>query len=121
SRGRLPGRARRPVAILVPPLPRLGREQEDGRRVHEPHLASLGFPVTGQRSVAMTGAVDASAAAHLLRVDGQEDLCFALWYPSRGSSRATALVERLILPRDGERNVHGNVSFGPAFLERALG
>lgn len=77
--------------------------------------------MTGQCSVAMTGAVDAAAAAHLLRADGQEDLCFALWYPSRGASRTTALIERLILPRDGERNVHGNVSFEPAFLERALG
>ncbi len=73
------------------------------------------------RSAAMSGGVDAAARAHLLCPDGQEDLCFALWYPSRGASRTTALIERLILPRDNERNVHGNVSFEPAFLERALG
>lgn len=68
----------------------------------------------------MTEAVEVAARRHLLRADGQEDLCFALWYPSRGETRSTALIERLILPRRGERNVHGNASFEPAFLERAL-
>lgn len=60
------------------------------------------------------------AHSHLLRPDRQEDLCFALWYPSRGHKRLTALIQRLILPGKGDRNVHGNVSFEPAFLERAL-
>lgn len=47
-------------------------------------------------------------------------MCFALWHPSRGRSRTTALIYRLVLPRDSERNVHGNASFQPAFFERAL-
>lgn len=68
----------------------------------------------------MTQSVEAAARAHLLRRDRQEDICFALWHPSRGASRTTALLERLILPRPGERHVHGNASFEPAFLERAL-
>jgi hypothetical protein len=68
----------------------------------------------------MTGEISNAARAHLLRADGQEDLCFALWHPSRGRSRATALIYRLILPRAGDRNVHGNASFEPAFFERAL-
>jgi molybdopterin-synthase adenylyltransferase len=72
-------------------------------------------------SVAMIGAVDAAARAHLLRTDGQEDLCFALWRPSQGRSRQTALLQRLILPGPGDRNVHGNVSFNADYLERVLG
>jgi molybdopterin/thiamine biosynthesis adenylyltransferase len=73
-----------------------------------------------QRSVAMSGAVDLAAREHLLRSDRQEDICFGLWRISKGQSRTTALVERLILPREGERNVHGNASFEPIFLERAM-
>jgi molybdopterin/thiamine biosynthesis adenylyltransferase len=72
------------------------------------------------RSVAMTTDFDQAARAHLLREDRQEDLCFALWRRSIGRTRTTALIVRLILPREGERNVHGNASFEPAFLERAM-
>jgi hypothetical protein len=69
----------------------------------------------------MTEQVEFEARKHLLRADGQEDLCFALWRPSQGHGRRSALIQRLILPNDGERNVHGNVSFEPAYFERALG
>jgi hypothetical protein len=75
----------------------------------------------GERGVAMTSHVDDLARTHLLRADGQEDLCFALWNPSRGRERTSALIERLILPQAGDRLLHGNVSFTPQFLERALG
>ncbi len=71
-------------------------------------------------SVAMTEEVACLARNHLLRVDCQEDLCFALWYPSQSKHRITALIQRLILPGNGDRNIHGNVSFEPAFLERSL-
>jgi molybdopterin-synthase adenylyltransferase len=73
-----------------------------------------------ERSVAMTGELSSVAQQHLLRKDGQEDLCFALWHPSRGKERNTALVRRLIFPETGDRNVHGNVSFEAAYFERAL-
>lgn len=72
-------------------------------------------------STAMTEAVEQMARSHLLRIDGQEDLCFALYRVSRGRSRKTALVYQLLLPDPGDRVVHGNVSFNPKFLERALG
>jgi hypothetical protein len=71
-------------------------------------------------SVALAGQLDESARKHLLRADHQEDLTFAIWRPSTGQTRKTALIERLILPGDGDRTVHGNVSFHPAYLERAL-
>jgi hypothetical protein len=73
-----------------------------------------------ERSAALTMDVDRVAREHLLRRDRQEDLCFALWFPSRGRTRTTALIHRLILPREGDRNVHGNASFEHAFFERAL-
>jgi molybdopterin-synthase adenylyltransferase len=71
-------------------------------------------------SAAFPEPVDESARRHLLRDDRQEDLCFALWHPSSGFTRKSALIERLILPSPRERNVHGNVSFEPAYFERAL-
>lgn len=71
-------------------------------------------------SVAMTEAVAKEASGHLLRADGQEDLCFALWRPSTGASRRTAIVYRLLLPVAGDRNVHGNASFEPQYFQRAL-
>ena len=68
----------------------------------------------------MTAAVHETVRGHLLRNDGQEDLCFAVWYPSQGATRTTAVLQRLILPLPGERNVHGNASFEPQFFVRAM-
>src|SRR5882672_1449882 len=68
----------------------------------------------------MTERVNNTLVHHLVRADGQEDLCFALSRPSRGRTRLTALVYDVILPREGEREVHGNVSFQPAYIERVL-
>ena len=71
-------------------------------------------------SVAIPSTVHQEAMSHLIRSDCQEDLCFALWYPSHGSERKTALIRELILPKKGERQVHGNASFSSAYFERAL-
>lgn len=72
------------------------------------------------RSVALVEDLDHAAATHLLRADGHEDLCFALWRPSTGALRTTAIVQRLLLPLEGERLVHGNVSFTPEYFERGI-
>lgn len=72
-------------------------------------------------AAALPHPVHTQAVAHLLRADRQEDLCFALWFPSRGTSRTTALLERLVLPGCNDRRVHGNVSFLPQYFERAIG
>lgn len=71
-------------------------------------------------SVALTSATNDVLKTHLLRTDGQEDLCYALWRPGQGAHRMTALVSGPILPVDGERHVHGNASTTGEFLGRAL-
>jgi hypothetical protein len=72
------------------------------------------------RSLALTSSVDTALFHHLRRADGQEDLGFALWRPSQGRDRLTALITEPILPEPGDREVHGNASFSPAYFERAL-
>lgn len=69
-------------------------------------------------SAAFTEAVNDELLIHLLRADGQEDLTFALYTPSTGRTRTTALIHTVILPEEGERAVHGNASFHPAYLKR---
>lgn len=72
-------------------------------------------------SIAFTSKIHREAMGHLIRGDGQEDLCFGIWYPSEGQNRTTALLYRLLLPQTGDRRVHCNASFLPAYFERALG
>jgi len=58
---------------------------------------------------------------HLIRHDRQEDLCFALWNPSCGTERTSALIQSVVLPKSGDRTVHGNASFNSQYLERVIG
>ena len=77
-----------------------------------------------RRDVALTAAVDREAQDHLLRHyrcgRQQEDLCLGLWYPSRGNNRLTAILADLILPKDGEVHLHGNVSFEGRYITRGI-
>lgn len=74
--------------------------------------------------VALTAQADSVARDHLLQHyrhnTEQEDLCFALWRPSTGADRRTALIDELMLPAKGDRLLHGNTSFSPDYLIRAL-
>lgn len=74
--------------------------------------------------VAFTADAVAQAAEHLLahydHDNDQEDLCFGLWRPSSGATRQTALISEIILPEPGDQNLHGNVSFEPAYHGRAI-
>ncbi|WP_411557473.1 ThiF family adenylyltransferase [Plantibacter sp. MPB07] len=70
-------------------------------------------------SVAMTGEAEAAMRDHLIRDDGQEEVLIATYALSTGVERTTALIRSIILPRDGERLVHGNASFTSAYVLRA--
>lgn len=71
-------------------------------------------------SVAMTAETAAALAAHLDKGAHQEDLIFALWRPSPGNERYTAILTELIYPEDGDRILEGNCSFTPDYLLRVL-
>ena len=58
--------------------------------------------------------------SHLKRGHLQEDLCFALWSPSTGNDRTTAIVHDVILPGADERDLHGGASVHPDYLTRCV-
>lgn len=70
-------------------------------------------------SVAMTGVLHAAMREHLIRGDGQEDVLAATYVLSTGNRRTTALLRTVILPRQGERLLHGTASFTSAYVLRA--
>ena len=74
--------------------------------------------------VTLTAEADSASGEHLLqhfrRDVLQEDLCFALWRPSTGQHRRTALIDEVILPNQDERLLHGNASFLPAYVGRVI-
>lgn len=74
--------------------------------------------------VALSAEANSASSDHLLqhyrRNELQEDLCFGLWRPSTGNQRNTALVYEILLPKEGERLLHGNASFQPTYLARAI-
>ena len=77
-----------------------------------------------RREAVLTSEADEISRGHLLqhyeKGEMQEDICFALWRPSTGGDRFSALIDRIVLPKDGERLLHGNASFEPAYLARAI-
>lgn len=71
-------------------------------------------------SVALTSSTDDVLAKHFKKSYRQEDLCFAYWRPSRGATRYTAVLDTVVLPRDGERILQGNVAFTASYIDRVL-
>jgi len=69
-------------------------------------------------SVVIQEVTNAILKDHLIREDGQEDLCFALYSYGRGLTRITGIINDIILPEDGDRNLQGNVSFNPQYLDK---
>lgn len=81
---------------------------------------TITHPEPSRFSVAMAGEADRQLTAHLVRDDGQEDLCMAVYRPSNGATRLTALVAEVVLPEDGETTVRGTVSFTGGYVLRAV-
>ena len=69
-------------------------------------------------SVAMDSEVNDRFVDHLIRNDGQEDLCLAVYAPSSGESRFTGLIRERVLPQPGERVVRGTVEFTGEYVLR---
>src|SRR5687768_557628 len=69
-------------------------------------------------SIAIPFTLNKQIKEHIIREDGQEDLCFGLWYPSHGAKRMTVLLHSIVLPMQGERQVHGNASFNSDYFKR---
>lgn len=69
-------------------------------------------------SVAMTDETHEGLTRHLIREDGDEDLCLAVYSPSTGARRDTALIRQARLPLDGEREVHGNATITGRYVLR---
>jgi len=70
-------------------------------------------------SVAIPASLNEILCRHLLRTDKQEDVAFALYKPSEGKSRFTALIHQIIFPEEGDRIVQGNVKIMPQYFRRA--
>lgn len=71
-------------------------------------------------STVMTHELHKQLVDHLIREDGQEDLCFATYNTGTGTSRRSGIISSIILPEQGDREVHGNAEFSPQYLERAI-
>ncbi|QHE73615.1 ThiF family adenylyltransferase [Rhodococcus sp. WAY2] len=69
-------------------------------------------------SVAMTQEMHDALARHLLRTDGQEDICLATYEVSTGARRVSRVLHSVELPRDGERSVHGNATITGSYVLR---
>jgi molybdopterin/thiamine biosynthesis adenylyltransferase len=70
-------------------------------------------------SVAITASLNSVLMQQLLREDEQEDAVFALYKPSNGRLRLTAIIHQVIFPEEGDREVHGNVDIHSQYFKRA--
>lgn len=73
-----------------------------------------------QFSVAITEDLNNELVKHLDKGPKQEDLTFALWKPSCGDTRFTAIIQKLVLPLEGDRILQGNASFTAEYVLRVL-
>ncbi len=74
--------------------------------------------------VVLREALHRQLADHLLsglqRGGVQEEVCFALWHRGDGFNRYTGILGEILLPQDGDRDLHGNVTVQGGYLNRVL-
>lgn len=71
-----------------------------------------------RHSVAMSATVHQDLSRHLLRADGQEDICLATYATSTGAHRITRVLSIVEPPRKNEREVHGNATITGNYVLR---
>ncbi|MDR6117876.1 ThiF family adenylyltransferase [Aeromicrobium sp. CnD17-E] len=69
-------------------------------------------------SVAMTAELNTALRSHLLRPDGDEDICLATYSVSTGARRVTHLIDDVLLPGREDRIVHGNATIRGEYVLR---
>lgn len=69
-----------------------------------------------EKSVALTAQTNHRLQDHLIRGDGQEDVCLASYRLSTGTGRRTAVIQDFFLPAAADRQVHGNVTISGDFV-----
>lgn len=74
--------------------------------------------------VVLREALHRQLADHLLsglhHGDRQEEACLALWRRGDGFNRYTGILDEVVLPEDGDRELHGNVTVQGGYLNHAL-
>lgn len=71
-----------------------------------------------RESVALSADLHDALVAHLVRDDGQEEVCLATYASSTGARRTSRLIGRIERPGPGDREVHGNASFTGGYILR---
>ena len=74
--------------------------------------------------VVLREALHRQLADHLLseirRGGAQEEACLALWRRGDGFNRYSGILGEVVLPQDGDRDLHGNVTVHGGYLNRVL-
>lgn len=70
-------------------------------------------------TVAIAHPLNQDLREHLLRRDGQEDLCLAIYRPSTAAEQTNIVLVEMVPPDDGDREVHGTVTFSGSYVLRA--
>jgi hypothetical protein len=75
--------------------------------------------MTAGFTVAMADPLNRDLREHLLRADGQEDLCIAIYRTSTAAHEVNVVLVKMVPPDVRDREVHGTVTFTGRYVLRA--